>query len=199
LTGLTTLWYFWSLARGRKTHAWCRIQSLFGSRWARADTDVGVDTTGFRPPISTPPMTLAVRDSDHEGPEAFMTMMCRGVRGATTADANTEDALLEATRELLTQLVEANGIDPADVASVYFTATPDLQAAFPAKAARQLGWLDTALMCAQEMAVPGQPARCVRVLIHWNTERPQAAIEHVYLRGATVLRPDRAGTPAPLG
>lgn len=127
-----------------------------------------------------------------------MTMMCRGVRGATTADANTEEALLSATRELLTQLIEANGIEAADVASVYFTATPDLNAAFPAKAARQLGWLDTALMCAQEMAVPGQPERCVRVLIHWNTLRPQADIEHVYLRGATVLRPDRAAASAPL-
>lgn len=127
-----------------------------------------------------------------------MTMMCRGVRGATTADANTEEALLSATRELLARMIETNGIEPADVASVYFTATPDLNAAFPAKAARQLGWLDTALMCAQEMAVPGQPERCVRVLIHWNTARPQADIEHVYLRGATVLRPDRAAASAPL-
>jgi chorismate mutase len=121
-----------------------------------------------------------------------MTQICRGVRGATTADANTEDAILAATRELLEQVVAANGITPDDIASVWFTATDDLNAAFPAKAARQLGWLDTALMCAREMDVPGQPARCIRVLINWNTSRAQADIEHIYLREAVRLRPDRA-------
>jgi chorismate mutase len=126
-----------------------------------------------------------------------MTVICRGVRGATTAEANTEGAILEATRDLLSRLVEANGLDPLDVASVFFTATPDLDAAFPAKAARELGWVDVALMCAQEMAVPGQPPRCIRVLIHWNTSRHPSDIQHVYVRGAERLRPDRAASPAP--
>ena len=121
-----------------------------------------------------------------------MTVTCRGVRGATTAEANTERAILDAPRELLTRMVEANGIDPADVASIWFTATTDLNAAFPAKAARELGWIDTALMCAQEMEVPGQPAHCIRVLINWNTANAQAAIQHVYLGEAERLRPDRA-------
>lgn len=126
-----------------------------------------------------------------------MTIACRGVRGATTAEANSERAILEATRELLTRMVEANGIDPADVASVWFTTTTDLNACFPAKAARQLGWIDMALMGAQEMEVADQPAFCIRVLMHWNTERPQADIHHVYLGEAERLRPDRAAASPP--
>lgn len=126
-----------------------------------------------------------------------MTVICRGVRGATTADSNTESAILDATRDLLARLVAANGIHPDDIASIFFTATPDLDAAFPAKAARDLGWVDVALMCAQEMAVPGQPPHCVRILIHWNTARHPSDIQHVYVRGAERLRPDRAATPTP--
>jgi chorismate mutase len=121
-----------------------------------------------------------------------MATACRGVRGATSVDANTKDAIIAATRELLEALVAANGIDPADVGSVFLTATPDLDADFPAQAARQLGWDDTALLCAQEMAVPGATPGLVRVLIHWNTTKTQAEIEHVYLKGARGLRPDRA-------
>lgn len=128
-----------------------------------------------------------------------MTIVCRGVRGATTADANTETAILEATRDLLARMVALNGIDPADVASAYFTATIDLDAAFPAKAARDLGWVDWALMCGPEMNVLGQPDRCIRVLIHWNTALPQSEIQHVYVRGAERLRPDRAAAPATQG
>ncbi len=115
---------------------------------------------------------------------------CRGVRGATVAGANTAEAIVEATRELLERMVAANGIDPADIASALFTVTPDLNAAFPAAAARALGWLDVPLMCAQEIDVPGGLARTIRVLIHWNTPVPQQAIQHVYLNGAEVLRPD---------
>lgn len=125
-----------------------------------------------------------------------MTIFNRGVRGATTAEANTEDAILEATRDLLARMVEANGIEPDAVASIWFTATTDLNAAFPAKAARQLGWTETALMCAQEIEVPGQPDYCIRVLINWNTARALSEVQHVYVRGAERLRPDRAATPA---
>ena len=117
-------------------------------------------------------------------------MFCRGVRGATTVDANTAEAILEATRELLTRIVEVNGIAVEDVASAFFTVTGDLTAAFPAQAARQLGWRHVALLDAQEMAVPGGLPRCIRVLIHWNTSVPQAEVCHVYLRGAATLRPD---------
>jgi chorismate mutase len=119
-------------------------------------------------------------------------MPVRGVRGATVAEANTREAILAAARELLEALVSANGIDLADVASVTFTATPDLDAAYPALAARELGWRDTALMCLQEMNVPGSLTRCLRVLIHWNTEKRPAEIRHIYLHAAAQLRPDRA-------
>jgi chorismate mutase len=115
---------------------------------------------------------------------------CRGIRGATTAKANTAKAILAATRELLVHIVEANGLSADDIASAFFTVTTDLTAAFPAQAARELGWRHVALLDAQEIPVPGSLPRCVRVLIHWNTDRPQAEIRHVYLRGAASLRPD---------
>lgn len=122
------------------------------------------------------------------------TTAIRGVRGATGVTENTKDALVAAGEELLNALVAANGIDPADVASVFFTCTPDLNAAFPAQAARNLGWTDTAMLCAHEMNVPGSLAMCLRVLIHWNTSRTQAEVKHVYINGAQALRPDRAAT-----
>jgi chorismate mutase len=119
-------------------------------------------------------------------------MPIRGLRGATVAEANTREAILAATAELLEAMVNSNGLDLADVASVFFTSTPDLDAAFPALAARQLGWRDTALMCAQEMAVPGSLPRCVRVLIHWNTDKRPDELRHIYIGAAAQLRPDRA-------
>ncbi len=122
-------------------------------------------------------------------------MQCRGVRGATTAEDNTSGAILRATRELLALLIRVNGIEPDDVASVWFTTTPDLNAEFPALAARQLNWMNVALMCGHEMNVPGAPARCVRVLIHWNTRKNADEIEHVYIRGAEKLRPDKKSLP----
>jgi chorismate mutase len=121
-----------------------------------------------------------------------MTWCCRGVRGATTAEANTRDAILDATREMLEQIVRANALEIDDIASAIFSTTADLTAEFPAVAARQLGWLDTALMCTHEMAVPGSLERCIRVLIHWNTTRQPHEIVHVYIRGAHRLRPERA-------
>ncbi|MBI5030630.1 MAG: chorismate mutase [Chloroflexi bacterium] len=120
-------------------------------------------------------------------------MTVRGIRGATTAAANTRESILTATRELLTAIVEANDLNVADIASCYFTMTPDLDAAFPARAAREMGWHDVALLDAQAAHVQGDLARCIRVLIHWNTERAANEIEHVYLHDARQLRPDRVG------
>ena len=118
--------------------------------------------------------------------------MIRGIRGATTADENTPESILAATRELLEALIGANGLQPDDVASAIFTTSPDLNAAYPAQAARALGWRDAALLCAREIDVPHGLEKCIRVLIHWNTTVRAGEVRHVYLRGAVVLRPDRA-------
>ena len=117
-------------------------------------------------------------------------MLVRGVRGATTVEANTVEAILEATRELLSAMVKANDIDADYVASAHFTTTPDLNAEFPAVAARGMGWEHVALLCGHEMSVPTGLKMCLRILLHVNTDRPAKDIRHVYLRGATVLRPD---------
>ena len=122
-------------------------------------------------------------------------MMCRGVRGAITVGSDNEDEILEATRELLQSLIAANGMSADDIASAYFTTTPDLTSTYPAYAARQLGWYDVALLCGHELAVPGGLNRCIRVLIHWNTTRTAKEINHIYLRGARSLRPDRKQVP----
>lgn len=121
-----------------------------------------------------------------------MTIYCRGIRGATTAAANTREAILEATRDMLVRLIEANNLRPDDIASAIFSTTSDLNAEFPAVAARELGWLDTALFCTHEMAVPGSLPRCIRVLIHWNTTCRADEVVHVYVREASTLRPERA-------
>jgi chorismate mutase len=121
-----------------------------------------------------------------------MTIYCRGVRGATTAEENTREAILEATRDMLERLIAANGLRAEDIASAIFSTTPDLTAEFPAVAARALGWTDTALFCTHEMAVPGSLPRAIRVLVHWNTTRRADEIVHVYMRGARSLRPERA-------
>jgi chorismate mutase len=120
-------------------------------------------------------------------------MLTRGVRGATTVKSNTREAILEATRELLTAMVEANGINVEDVASVFFTSSPDLNAEFPALAAREMGWTDVALLCGHEMTVPGSLNMCLRILLHVNTEKKASEIVHVYLHGARVLRPEFEG------
>ena len=123
-------------------------------------------------------------------------MTTRGVRGATTVEANTSDDILTATRQLLALMIRLNGIESADVASAIFTLTRDLDAQFPALAARQLGWLDVPLLCSYEIDVPGSLKRCVRVLVNWNTEKPQNAITHVYAKEAVKLRPDLSDLPA---
>jgi chorismate mutase len=116
---------------------------------------------------------------------------CRGVRGATTVESDERESVLRATRELLALMIHLNDIHKEDVASAIFTTTPDVSSAFPATAARQLGWLDVPLMCAHEIDVAGSVGMCIRVLVHWNTDRPQAAIQHVYLKEAQRLRPDK--------
>ena len=120
-----------------------------------------------------------------------MTTVCRGVRGATTVEVDEREAVLRATRELLALLIHVNDIHKEDVASAIFTTTPDLNSAFPATAARQLGWLDVPLMCSHEIDVPGSVPLCIRVLLHWNTDKRQQSIQHVYLKEAQRLRPDK--------
>ena len=118
--------------------------------------------------------------------------MCRGVRGATTVEEDSRGEILRATHELLTQMIQANDIRPEDVASVIFTTTPDLSADYPALAARLPSWEDVALLCTHEMAVPHGLKRCIRILLHWNTDKSLSEMRHIYINGAVVLRPDRA-------
>ncbi len=117
-------------------------------------------------------------------------MPVRGVRGATTVGRNERGEILERTEELLRALVEKNGIALADIASAVFSVTADLDAEFPAVAARRLGWIYTPLMCMREIPVPGSLPLCIRVLLHVNMDRPQEDIIHLYLREARRLRPD---------
>jgi len=114
------------------------------------------------------------------------------VRGAITVEANTPAAIRAATHELLRALVEANQMDVNDIGGVFFTTTVDLNAEYPAVAARELGWHDVAILCGHEMNVPGGMPRCLRVMVLWNTTRSPQEIRHVYLREAQALRPDRA-------
>ena len=114
--------------------------------------------------------------------------VCRGIRGATIADGNTGEAIQGATTELLETLIEKNGLEERDVASVIFTMTPDLNAVFPAAAARRLGWNSTALLGAVETDVPGSLNRCIRILILVNTEKDPQELVNVYLRGTDTLR-----------
>ncbi|MFD1676336.1 chorismate mutase [Alicyclobacillus fodiniaquatilis] len=118
-------------------------------------------------------------------------MKVRGVRGATTVEADTSEQIFAATKELIEEVVRLNEIEVDDVASVLLTLTPDLSAAFPAKAVRSLpGWKWVPLMCAQEIGVPGSLPRSIRILIHLNTTKGQDELEHVYLGEAVQLRPD---------
>lgn len=117
-------------------------------------------------------------------------MPVRGVRGATTVTRNQKEEILDVTKELLTTMLEVNEISIEDIASAWITTTPDLYAEFPAVAARQMGWTHVPLMQSHEMSVPGMLPLCIRVLLHWNTEKTQSDIRHVYLREAARLRPD---------
>lgn len=117
--------------------------------------------------------------------------VCRGVRGATTVASDERELVLKATRELLGLMIRLNEIKTEDVASAIFTTTPDLISVFPATAARQLGWLDVPLMCSHEISVPGSLGKCIRILLHWNTDKAQNELKHVYLHEARTLRPDK--------
>lgn len=117
-------------------------------------------------------------------------MSVRAVRGATTVDSNTVEEIIDQTKMLLKKVVEDNKIERDDIISVIFSVTGDLDAAFPAVAARQLGWTDIALMCTNEVSVPGSLEKCIRVLMHFNTEFKNSDIRHIYLKGARILRPD---------
>lgn len=122
-------------------------------------------------------------------------MTIRGIRGATTIDADDVQSVHEATRELMLAILEANPtLRPMDIASAFFTVTDDITAAYPATGARELGggWEEVPLMCAREIPVPGSLPGVIRVLLHWNTELAQKDVHHVYLRGAVILRPDIA-------
>ena len=121
-------------------------------------------------------------------------MSVRGIRGATSATANTAEAIVEATEELLRELVRLNDLDPAEIAFADFTMTPDLNAEFPALAARRLGWLDVPLLCGHDMNVqqpnPRGVPMCVRILLLYNTPRPQASMRFAYMRGAEAIKAD---------
>ncbi len=121
-------------------------------------------------------------------------MPVRGIRGATTATANTAEAITEATDELLRQLIMLNDLDPAEICFAYFTTTHDLTAEFPAFAARRLGWIDVPLLCGHDMDVqlpnPRGVPMCVRILLLYNTDQPQSSMRSVYLRGARAIKSD---------
>jgi len=118
-------------------------------------------------------------------------MLVRGVRGATVVSHDQSQAILSATLELLQAIMTANpGMRIEDIGSAIFSVTEDLTSEYPARAARELGWTSVPLMCTREIAVPGSLKRCIRVLLHWNTDLPQSSIQHVYLGEAAILRPD---------
>ena len=123
--------------------------------------------------------------------------MIRGMRGAITVDSNSEEVIISATEELLKQLIEGNNILPEQVASVFISTTEELNAAFPARALRKFaGWTYVPVMCMRELPVPNALPMCIRIMMHVNTAVTQEEIVHVYLKGATVLRPDLGNTLA---
>jgi chorismate mutase len=124
-------------------------------------------------------------------------MMARGIRGATTAEENTKESIIRNTRELLEEMMEANDLKKDDLACAFLTTTTDLNAEFPAVAARQMGWTDVALLCGHEMEVPGAMAKVVRVMLVANTEKSQREITHIYLKEAIRLRPEMKRPAAP--
>ena len=119
-----------------------------------------------------------------------MTPRLRAIRGAITVERDVPELVYAATRELLSEIVARNGVDLDHIISVIFTVTPDLTSAFPAMAARSMGWLDVPLLCTMEIPVPGAMGHCIRVLLHVESDRKRSAIQHVYLGDAQSLRPD---------
>ena len=121
-------------------------------------------------------------------------MSVRGIRGAITARENTKDEIVANTEDLLSQLLSSNSVLPDDIVSIFFSTTTDLNAEFPALAARKLGLTDTPLLCLNEISVPGSLQKCIRILMHVNSSKKPADIKHLYLKGALALRPDKANT-----
>ncbi len=115
-------------------------------------------------------------------------MRCRGIRGATTVDGNTREDTLAAAKELLQEMIKANGVQQEEIACIFFTTTPDINRAFPAAAARELGLSQVPMLCGHEMNVPGSLPMCLRILILFNTEKGAEEIVHVYIREARELR-----------
>ena len=115
-------------------------------------------------------------------------MWCRGIRGATTVEENTKEAILEATEELLHLLIEANDIEVNQIAAATFTTTKDLNAEYPAVAARHIGWADTALLCGHEMDVSTGLLKCIRILLLVNTDKSAGEIKHIYIKEAKNLK-----------
>jgi chorismate mutase len=116
--------------------------------------------------------------------------MLRGVRGAITVEKDERELILLATKELLAKMIEENSIEVDDVASAFFSLTPDLRTEFPAVAAREMGWSDVPLFCVKELDIEGSLPKCVRILLHWNTDKKPSEISHAYMRDAIKLRPD---------
>jgi chorismate mutase len=116
--------------------------------------------------------------------------MVRAIRGAITVEKNTEDRILDATKELLSRMLEDNDLKQDDIISIWFTMTVDLNAAFPAKAARELGLTDVALMCTNEIDVRNSLKKCIRIMINFNTDKSLSQLHHIYLKKAVSLRPD---------
>jgi len=129
-------------------------------------------------------------------------MPVRGIRGATTAPANTEEAITEATEELIRELAGQNDLEIAEICFAYFTTTHDLTAEYPAYAARRLGWIDVPLLCGHDMDVklpnPRGVRMCIRALLLYNTPRPQSAMRFAYLRGAAAIKTDLDSLRSPL-
>ncbi len=119
--------------------------------------------------------------------------MVRAVRGAVTVENNDANEIIEETRRLLEEISNQNELLQEELISVIFTVTRDLNAAFPAVAARQMGWTSIALMCMSEIDVPGSLEKCIRVLVHFNTDKKNEEIKHIYLKEAKILRPDLRG------
>ncbi|OMP65860.1 chorismate mutase [Domibacillus epiphyticus] len=117
--------------------------------------------------------------------------MVRGIRGAVTVEQNNSAEMVQATERLIAEMIEKNNIDPETVCSAFISATDDLDAMFPARALRELkGWEYVPVMCMQELAINGGLEKCIRIMMHVNTDKAQKDIQHVYLDGAVVLRPD---------
>ena len=119
-------------------------------------------------------------------------MKVRGIRGAITVTEDTEEKIITAATELLNEIIAENDLKKENVASVTFSLTPDLNSAFPAVAARELGWENVALFCCQELAINDALEKCIRILIHYNTDKAAAELNHIYLKNAKQLRPDLA-------